>query len=159
LTLIALATLISVALTVASPVYAEGSTQIYGVGFFNDGRCVLGDADYVNVLEGDLDGCLYVYVEFAKCSPGDIYRERGTNIFKGWYNGEYGEFEATYQFMGKFEECNVEEGPEFFGRCHHPIIKGSGTGAFEGVNGQLDFKDNVEGGVVLNFPYRGHLRW
>jgi hypothetical protein len=45
---------------------------------------------------------------------------------------------------------------EIFGRCKHPIVEGSGTGIYEGVSGQLFFKDNVETGT---FSYRGHLRY
>ena len=33
---------------------------------------------------------------------------------------------------------------------------GSGEGAFAGVTGRLDFKDDVENGC---FPYRGHLKF
>jgi hypothetical protein len=35
-------------------------------------------------------------------------------------------------------------------------VEGSGTGIYEGVSGQLFFKDNVETGT---FSYRGHLRY
>jgi hypothetical protein len=45
---------------------------------------------------------------------------------------------------------------EIFGRCQHPIVEGSGTCNYEGVGGQLFFKDDVESGT---FPYRGHLRY
>jgi hypothetical protein len=45
---------------------------------------------------------------------------------------------------------------EIFGRCKHPIVEGSGTGIYEGVSGQLFFKDNVETGT---FSSRGHLRY
>ena len=47
-------------------------------------------------------------------------------------------------------------GAEIFGRCQHPIVAGSGTGVFNGVTGQMNFKDDIEAG---NFPYRGQLRF
>jgi hypothetical protein len=40
------------------------------------------------------------------------------------------------------------------GRCQHPITEGTGTGAFAGVIGRPDFKDDVESAV---FHYRGHI--
>jgi hypothetical protein len=41
---------------------------------------------------------------------------------------------------------------EIHGRCHHPIV--SGTGSFAGVKGLLNFKDDV---VNLKFDYKGHI--
>ena len=122
---LAMAVLISVVLIATTPVQAWGAMQISGDGFFNDGStCSLGDVegnpDFVNILTGDLEGCFYVFVETAKCSSDGIYRERGTNLFVGEYLGNEGSFEATYQFMGKFEECNTIDdvsfpgGAEFF---------------------------------------------
>jgi hypothetical protein len=35
-------------------------------------------------------------------------------------------------------------------------VAGSGTGAFDGVRGRIDFKDDIEAG---NFPYRGSLQF
>jgi hypothetical protein len=43
---------------------------------------------------------------------------------------------------------------EIHGRCQHPITAGSGTGAFAGVTGRLDFKDDVD---KATFYYHGHL--
>ena len=170
LALIVLAVLISAALTVTSSAYAGRATQISGIGEFDlEGKCLLGadlgSPDFANRLTGDLDGCFYAYVKTAECSAGGIYRERGTNLFVGKYKEKAGTFEATYQFMAKFATCEVIDGvptpggDEFFGRCHHPIIADSGTADFAGVTGRLDFEDNVELGQLVNFPYRGHLRW
>ena len=66
-----------------------------------------------------------------------------------------GTFETTYRFEAKYEDVDTLSG-EQFGRCQHPIIEGSGTSIFEGVTGQLFFKDDVEAGT---FPYRGHLQY
>jgi hypothetical protein len=104
-------------------------------------------------MTGDLQGCLYVFVETAECSPSGTYRETGNEIFVGQYNGGAGTFRTTYKFEAKYQDCPNLVG-EIVGRCQHPIIAGSGNGVFAGVTGRLDFKDDIEAG---NFPYRGHL--
>ena len=106
-------------------------------------------------MTGDLEGCLYTFVETAESSPSGTYRETGTEPFVGSYLGGAGTFETTYRFEAKYEDVANLAG-EIFGRCQHPIVEGSGTGIFEGVSGRLDFKDDVETG---NFLYRGHLRF
>lgn len=159
LTALAVVALISVVLTVPSPALADGATQISGVGFFAEpGECTdsEGDgSDFALTLTGDLEGCHYVFVETAECSPSGTYVETGTEISVGRYNGEAGTFRTTYLFTAKYEDCPNLVG-EIVGRCQHPIIAGSGTGVFAGVSGRLDFKDDIAAG---NFPYRGHLRW
>jgi hypothetical protein len=101
-------------------------------------------------MTGDLEGCLYTFVESAKCSPSGVYLETGTETFVG----QGGTFRTTYRFEAKYQDC-ANLAVEIHGRCQHPIIAGSGTGPFEGVTGRLDFKDDIEAG---NFPYRGHLK-
>ena len=147
--------LISVALMVPSPARADGATQILGTGYFDEGECTDYKVDFVIRMTGDLDGCRYVFGETFEESPSGIYRERGTEIFVGMYEGKAGTFETTYHFTGKFGD----ESGEQFGNCHHPIIAGSGIGVFEGVTGRLDFKDNIEDGIAVDYPYRGHLQW
>ena len=106
-------------------------------------------------MTGDLEGCLYTFVETAESSPSGTYRETGTELFVGSTSEGAGKFETTYRFEAKYEDVN-DPATEIFGRCQHPIVEGSGTGIFEGVTGRLDLKDDIEAG---NFPYRGHLRW
>jgi hypothetical protein len=105
-------------------------------------------------MTGDLEGCHYVFVETARCSPGGAYTETGTETFVGLYNGVPGTFRTTYLFTATYEDCANLVG-EIAGRCQHPIIAGSGEGVFEGVTGRFDMKDDVEAG---DFPYRGHFR-
>jgi hypothetical protein len=144
-----------------SPEAAGGATQISGVGVFDDppadGVCKdpegVGD-DYALVMTGDLEGCLYTFVETAVSSPSGTYRETGTELFVA--SDGSGTFETTYRFEAKYEDVDPVPIGEIFGRCQHPIVKGSGTGIYEGVSGILLFKDNVETGEFL---YRGHLRW
>ncbi|MFH6602782.1 hypothetical protein ACEZ3G_04785 [Maribacter algicola] len=139
-----------------------GATQIDGVGFYaEEADCdyVSEGADFALALTGDLEGCLYVFVEDYACSPSGTYREAGKEYFVGTYNGEFGTFWTTYKFEAKYEGCSEDGfflGAEIFGRCQHPIIKDSGTGTFEGVSGRVNFKDDV---VNFEFPYKGHLRY
>ena len=141
-----------------SPELAGGVTQISGLGVYAEGdECVDPrgkGAAYALVLDGDLKGCLYTFVdhETAQSSPSGTYRETGTETFVA--SDGSGTFETTYRFEAKYEDVANLSG-EIFGRCQHPIVEGSGTGVFEGVSGRLDFKDDVETG---EFFYRGHLR-
>src|SRR5919107_6129191 len=159
LTTLAAVALIGVVSTAPSPALAEGATQISGVGVFDDEEApvcapVMG-YDYALVMTGDLEGCLYTDVQTAESSPSGTYRETGTELFVGSYLDGSGTFETTYRFEAKYEDVDNLVG-EQFGRCQHPIVEGSGTGIFEGVTGQLFFKDDVEAGT---FPYRGHLQY
>jgi hypothetical protein len=158
LTTLAAVALIGVVWTAPSPALAEGATQISGVGVFDEEDvCDIESvgADLALVMTGDLEGCLYTFIETAESSPSGTYRETGTETFVGSYSEEAGTFETTYRFEAKYEDVDNLLG-EIFGRCQHPIVEGSGTGIFEGVSGRLDFKDDVETG---DFLYRGHLRF
>ncbi len=137
-----------------------GAEQISGVGFYalsTECTAPLG-ADYAVRLTGDVEGCLYAFIEAWGCSPSGTYREEGHEYFVGTYNGQSGTFETTYKFEAKYEGCPLigePLGAEIFGRCQHPITAGSGTGDLEGITGQLNFKDDV---VAGNFPYTGHIK-
>ena len=134
---------------------SNGYTQISGLGEFPDGACTedpQGPPDYIIALSGDLDGCVYGYVEsFRFHEGGGTYQESALEIFIG----SWGELEGSFQMQEFFTAKFTEDFTQEFGRCQHPIIKGSGTGDFVGIEGRLDFKDDIEAG---NAPYRGHLR-
>ena len=142
---------------------AAPTVQISGVGFYAEpaDNCNASEgegASYVVHLTGDLEGCLYAFIEEFGCQESGTYKELGREVFVGMYRGQSGTFETTYQFSAKFEGCNPDGTPmgaEIVGRCEHPIVKGSGTGVFEGATGRLDFKDDV---VNIKFPYRGHIK-
>lgn len=150
--------LVSVVLLSPASAFAGGATQISGIGFFAaPGECTDAagaSADFALLLTGDLEGCLYVFVESAGCTPSGVYRETGTEMFVGGYDGDTGTFRTTYNFSAKYEDCTNLIG-EIHGRCQHPLVDRSGTGVFEGTTGRLDFKDDI---AAVNFPYRGHLR-
>jgi len=139
---------------------STGATQIAGVGYY----ATAGECDYESQgavyairMTGDLEGCLYAFIDDFECSPSGTYREEGREYFVGTYNGQLGTFWTTYKFEAKYEDCDGGPlGAEIFGRCQHPIVESSGTGVFNGVSGQLNFKDDIEAG---NFPYRGQLRF
>lgn len=135
----------------------DGVTQISGIGAFAvPGECndPQGDgSDYALILNGDLSGCHYVFVEDSRCTPGRAYFEAGTEIFVGTYNGEFGTFGTSYVFTGVYLNCDAFTG-QIAGRCQHPITSGSGTDVFDGVAGRVDMRDDVETGT---FAYRGHL--
>ncbi|MEO7801138.1 MAG: hypothetical protein ABIR81_04025, partial [Ginsengibacter sp.] len=134
-----------------------------GVGFLattDECNSPLGQgAAFAVKMTGDLEGCLYAFIDEFECSPSGTYREEGRELFIGTYKGEAGSFRTAYKFEGKYEDCAENggaSGAEIFGRCQHPIVAGSGDGVFAGVTGRLDFKDDIAAG---NFPYRGHLRF
>ena len=141
---------------------SAGAAQISGVGFYataNECDYESQGAGYAIKMTGDLQGCLYAFIDDFECSPSGTYREEGREFFVGTYNGQTGTFWTTYKFEAKYEGCSESGAPlgaEIFGRCQHPIVIGSGTGIFNGVTGQINFKDDIEAG---NFPYRGQLRF
>ena len=146
--------------SIANNANNSGATQISGVGFYaTSGECDYESqgAVYAIRMTGDLEGCLYAFIDDFDCSPSGTYREEGREFFVGTYNGQPGTFWTTYKFEARYEDCDGGPlGAEIFGRCQHPIVAGSGTGAFAGVTGQINFKDDIEAG---NFPYRGQLRF
>ena len=141
-----------------SPERAGGATQISGVALFDvddicDSESV--GADYALLMSGDLEGCLYTFVdtENARRSPSGTYLETGTETFVA--SDGSGTFRTTYRFEAKYEDP-TDPATEIFGRCQHPIVEGSGRGIYEGVSGELFFKDDV---VTGEYFYRGHLRY
>src|SRR5262245_44045897 len=123
-----------------------GATQISGLGELpGSSECtdIPPGAAFSLKMTGDIDGCLYVFVDEVKCSPSGTYRERGREFFDGTYNGVSGTFRTNYKFEAKYTglpgNCDITSATELFGRCQHPIVVGSGTGAFAGVTGRIDF--------------------
>ena len=131
-----------------------GTTQLSGVASFVD-ECGGEMSDLTLQLEGDLVGCLYTTIETGEEKPGGIYIETGTEVIVACMdNGGVetcGTFSTTYRFIGKF----ADTGEQLFGKCHHPIVAGSGTDGFSGATGRLAFKDNVDTGQAA---YTGHIK-
>ncbi|HEX6169855.1 MAG TPA: hypothetical protein VFZ33_09180, partial [Chitinophagaceae bacterium] len=109
-----------------------GATQISGIGYYaTSGECDYGSqgAAYAIRMTGDLQGCLYAFIDEYECSPSGTYREEGREYFVGTYNGQTGTFWTTYKFEARYEGCSESGAPlgaEIFGRCQHPIVAGSG---------------------------------
>jgi hypothetical protein len=152
---------IALALVGANGVAASagsGATQIGGIGTFDIDQeiCDRGDAEEVFppvVMTGDLNGCWYTDSFTGTSQPSGTYQETGTETFVGCLadGTTCGTFGTTYRFEAKF----APDGSEIFGRCQHPIVSGSGTEGFEGVSGRVDFKDDVDAGLLR---YRGYLK-
>jgi len=136
----------------------SGAAQIDGIATFDSNQeiCDRGVAEEVYppvVMTGDLTGCWYTDSFTGKSHPSGTYQETGTETFVGCLadGTTCGTFGTTYRFEAKF----APDGSEIFGRCQHPIVPGSGTGGFEGVSGRVDFKDDVDAGLLR---YRGYLK-
>lgn len=136
---------------------SAGTTQVSGTAVF-DTECLppvgsppvdLGDYPPIH-LTGSLYGCWYTYVSSSQFNRSGTYQEKGAEIFVGCLNGTCGTFETTYTFTGKFVDDTFAE--EIHGRCHHPIV--GGTGDFAGAKGVINFKDDV---VNHKFDYKGHI--
>lgn len=153
------------AIAVPTALAAQGATQIAGdgqvVGFGEpcgpDGEMSAPDGVTIELTAGSLVGCWFTTeVTHFAVTPSGTIQERGRETLKV-YDEEgdvVGTFSTTYKFTGKFEDGGA--GDEIHGRCQHPIIKGSGTGMFEGVTGRVDFKDVDPAAGILE--YRGHLK-
>ena len=141
-------------ITTATPAFAQEATRLSGVGYFAEAEDCDWEsvgADFALLLTGDLEGCLFVFVDTATYTPSGTYVETGTELFVS----EEGSFETVYRFEAKYEDA-VNLLGEIFGRCQHVIVEESGTGVFAGVRGRIDFKDDIEAG---EFPYRGSLKY
>lgn len=139
-----------------------GATKISGISFYavtDECDYLSRGANYALRMTGDLEGCLYGFIDEYKCFGDGFYLEKGRELFVGRYKGKTGTFRTTYTFEGKYEGCAENGSPlglEIIGGCQHPIVEGSGDGVFKGVTGQLNFWDDIKKG---NFPYWGHLQF
>ena len=147
-------------LPLMNPVASDAATRLSGAAYFDPEVCPGPPAGYDDftdypglVLTGSLDGCLYTKVLTVKETPGGVYLESGEEVVVATFGGESGIFATTYKFEGKYSPTGEQQ----HGRCQHPIVEGSGTGVFEGVDGRLDFKDIIED-TGTTYEYRGHLK-
>ena len=108
-------------------------------------------------MTGDLVGCWWITKFESKTDPAKHnVLATGEELFVGWIGARYGSFTTTFEYTAKMDGPWVSS-PEIHGRCHHPIARGSGTGAFEGISGELNFKDVVDVNPPY-YPYWGSLR-
>jgi hypothetical protein len=140
-----------------------GAKKITGIGYFDaTDACnsASQNATFALTMTGDLDGCMYTFVDEFTCTDGN-YVEKGREHFVGTYKGKNGSFWTTYDFQAKYEGCNEDgsyAGAEISGQCQHYLVPGKGTGVFEGATGRYDMFDNVKADPI-NYPYVGHFNF
>lgn len=153
----ALLLVLAVAATVVAQVaMAQGAITVRGVQ--SDAGAVTNNCSDVNALatygmDGDLGGCWYTDTfEVKRETPSGSVIAFGTEHFIGCLNGTTcGSFKTTFTFTGKYAGLT-----EIHGRCHHPIIAGSGTDGFAGVSGVIEFKDIPS---LHEYPYHGTIKF
>lgn len=108
-------------------------------------------------MTGDLVGCWWI-TDFQSKTDASKHNVRatGTELFEGWIGSLHGTFTTTFQYTAKMDGPWVSSA-EIHGRCHHPVVAGSGTGDFIGITGELRFKDVVDVNPPY-YPYWGSLR-
>ena len=152
---------VMMALAVPAIAAGNGATQVAGhtdTVVCADGPGDWSEADYSFHITGDLEGCVYGLITYDHCTPSGMYQERADEIFVSDADPD-DTFQMTEFFWAKYvfgAPCDFETvEAQVFGGCKHPIKAGKGTGAYEGVTGRLDFKDDVDTGIA---HYKGHLR-
>ncbi len=157
---------------VPSPAGAAGADQIGGtaVGFPNaPDTCdptAVGPVNYILAMpegSGSLVGCIYGVVEEATFNAGGQFLRRASETFVGCFEDRCGSFQLDATITSRWVNGEPFVGDQVNGRCQHKIVRGSGTGDFEGVNGRLDFKDILERDadgnlLAISFDYKGHLK-
>ena len=148
-----------VAVVAVQAAAGAGATVVRGDQLAGPNNCPNADP-FTYRMAGDLVGCWYTDSgEVRNATPSGVVIVSGTEHFVGCLNtngnqtcdpGEpTGTFNTTYTFSSKY----AASGDEIHGRCHHPII--GGTGGFAGASGELSFTDIPSEG---RFPYHGPIR-
>ncbi len=105
-------------------------------------------------MTGSLVGCWWIDTFESKSDPTKShYVATGTEHFTGCLGPTCGTFFTTYTFSAK------TDGPwptsaEIHGRCHHPVV--GGTGGFAGASGEISFHDVVDVSPPY-YPYAGNV--
>ena len=114
--------------------------------------------EVANSMGGSLIGCWFTDVfNYGPTSPGGILHATGAEHFVGCLDirqeGRCTQDDpaGTLALSARFE-FKVVNNQEIWGRCEHQIL--SGTGAFQGAAGKIDFRDNVTNGTSR---YRGWI--
>ena len=103
------------------------------------------------VMSGDLIGCWYTDTGDVVSTSQNGIVFAGTEHFVGCLDADgngvcggsepTGSFNTTFKFTAKFSTVG-----EVHGRCHHPIV--GGTGDFAVASGDISFHDVIDGTVV-----------
>ena len=144
-----LVALIGSLLSAGAVAAANGTTIVRGV------QLAAGTCEVVGFeMTGSLVGCWVIDTFETKSDPAKAtLLATGTEHFTGCLGSTCGTFFTTYTFTAKFD------GPwptsaEIHGRCHHPIV--GGTGGFAGASGVLSSHDVVDVSPPY-FPYVGNV--
>jgi len=140
---------------------SNGATVVQGIQTpVTSGPCYDPAAFGSYTMSGGLVGCWYTdTLVLTGVHPSGTVDLSGTEHFVGCLdldgNGNCsaddpaGTFTTTFTFTGKYDAA----GNELHGRCHHPIV--SGSGGFATVGGVIDFTDDVSTGCAR---YTGSIR-
>jgi len=102
-------------------------------------------------MTGSLNGCWWVDTFDVKPHPDQATMlATGREHFVGCLGTVCGTFKTTYRYTARFDGAT-----ELHGRCHHPIVEG--TGGFAGARGELSFKDVVDA-EPFSYPYWGNIQ-
>jgi hypothetical protein len=145
---------VAIALPAGAAAAGSGAVVVRGIQLAY-GTCGPNSDGYQ--MTGDLEGCWWI-TEFDPQSPESRHnlRATGTEHFDGRIGSLEGTFDTFFQYTAKFDGPWVSSA-EIHGRCHHPIVAGSGTGDFAGITGQLSFHDGVDVDPPY-YPYWGSVR-
>ena len=148
------ALLLALALPAGTAAGGSGATVIRGTQLAY-GTCGPNGDGYL--MTGALEGCWWI-TEFNPQSGDSSHnlRATGKEHFEGFIGSLEGSFDTSYQYTAKFDGPWTSSA-EIHGRCHHPIIAGSGTGDLAGITGQLSFTDVVNVDPPY-YPYWGSIR-
>ena len=138
-------------LAVAAPASAS-QTQLSGTAVFSSGTPELPNFS----MSGSLVGTWYTDTFDCKVVPGGgaPWPCTGTEHFVGCLDAN-GDGQCLEPSGVLYTTFNYTSTPVGNGRCHHPIV--GGTGAFEGATGQLTFKDRLGACGVVETTYKGHI--
>jgi hypothetical protein len=148
---------------VAAPASAS-QNQVSGIQSAGGTAPACGDPSASFTMTGGLVGCWYsdtgTFTVHTTASGTALIHAAGTEHFTGCLDVDRdgqctardlsGSLYFTYTFTGQYD---VATGNEIRGRCHHPIV--GGTGDFADATGVMDFKDDVSNGTA---PYMGHIK-
>jgi hypothetical protein len=123
--------------------------------------CIAGDPNSLGTftMDGSLIGCWYTDDFSFREQPSGNAEATGHEHFVGCLDlgldgsctgDPGGTLSFSFQFSGRYDNVTFAE---IRGRCHHPIV--SGTGAFADASGVLHFKDDVATGIA---SYTGNVR-
>ena len=114
----------------------NGATVVRGIQH-EFGSCQIDGVDGY-LMDGSLTGCWIIDTFEVKPMPVQgTMLAHGTEHFVGYLGGVFGTFRTTYTYTARFDGAT-----ELHGRCHHPIVDGSGV--FAGARGELSFTDVVD---------------